>query len=338
MIDWLTLKTDISNLSPLTKERLERGQSRIVCVDPDGVVKWERSGRESVRSDSHQLTMELGGSLTIYGSPARVKTDRIDNVFGSGNPRECAERMISFLSENREVELPALENWTCTRIDVTHNYDMGSLHNVMEALAMLRHVEGGRYQVRTSAETVYWSPRSTRRSGKAYSKGAHMRYLEKNGRVFLAPDEMEAVQRLLRFELSLKRHYFKRTIRKPWYELTELEIDREHDTYFSELVGSVEVNEMTDIRQACIDAAIRIGSTSGAGRAAYLSWNTIRAVGYATWRGDSSKSTFYRHKRILREAGLSYADFNARNVVPIRRRSILIDQPVVSWADLLKAA
>jgi II/X family phage/plasmid replication protein len=338
MLDWLTLKTDITNLVPATLERLQQGQSRIFCVDSDGSVQWEKTGRDSVRSDSHQLTMELGSSLVLYGSPARIGSGRTDNVFGSGDPVDCASRMIGFLSEVRGVELPPLELWNCTRMDVTHNYDLGELANVRTALEMLRHVEGGRYQVRTSAETVYWSVRSTRRSGKAYSKGEHLAYLMKRGDIELTDAELSAAGRLLRLELSLKRHFFARAIRCPWWQLTEADLNQQHETYFGGLVGKVEISEMTDIREACIQASVRLGMTEGQGRACYLSWNTIRAVGFAAWRSDASKATFYRHKKILREAGLSYADFNARNVVPIRRRSIVLGQPVRSWSELLKAA
>jgi II/X family phage/plasmid replication protein len=223
-------------------------------------------------------------------------------------------------------------------MDVTHNYWLGDLTNVMTALSLLRHAEGGRYQVRTAAESVYWSQNSTRRSGKAYSKGAHMRFLAKRGRAFIEPDEFALVDGLLRLELSLRRHFFSRVIDKPWYLLTEKELNAEHEKYFAALVGRVEVSEMTDMRNACVEAALRLGLSEGQGRAAYLSWNTIRAVGFAVWRAESAKATMYRHKKILHEAGLSYGDFQARNVVPIRRRRIVLGEPVQSWAELRKVA
>ncbi len=338
MLDWLTLKVDICELNDYARERLQRSQSRIFCLDSDGSLVWERTGRKTVRSDSHQITMEMDSHFTIYGSPARVGLERVDNVFGSGDPVECAGRMIRFVEQCHGVQLPDYTKWKCTRMDVTHNYHLGELSNVLTALEMLRNVEGGRYQLQTSAETVYWSPRSTRRSGKAYAKGPHMQYLAKRGRAFLTPEEMHDVNGLLRLELSLKRHFFARTIGKPWFELSAAELEAEHEAYFAELVGKVEINEMSDMRQQCIEAAQRLGLTEGLGRAAYLSWNSIRSVGFATWKADTPKATFYRHKKIMQEAGLSYADFRARNVVPIRRRRIELDQPVRSWAELRQVA
>jgi len=338
MLDWLTLNTDISNLTECTRQRLKGSQFRMFCVTPEGELMWEKTQRKSVRSDSHKLTMEYGSRLMIYGSPARVGLNRIDNVFGSDEPIDCAKRMIDFIGMMEDVELPDYKQWNCTKMDVTHNYHVGSKVNVLSALEMLRNVEGGRYQVRTTAETVYWSSRSIVRSGKAYSKGVHMEYLAKSGKAFLTEEELELCMGLLRLELSLKRNYFNRTINKKWYELTVNELKTEHSKYFGELVGSVEVNEMTDIKQACIAASLRLGMTKGYGRAAYLSWNTIRSVGYMAWRTDMPRSTSYRHRKILREAGLSYADFAARNVVPLRCTRIELGQPVSSWAELRKCA
>ena len=339
MLDWLTLKIDVSKLDSVTFERLKQSQSVICCINPDGVIEWERKARDSVRSDSHKIQLEMGSDLMIYGSPARVGLKRLDNVFGSGDPIECATRMIEFVERIREVKLPDFREWKCTRMDVTQNYNMGDLVNVLTALEMLRHAEGGRYQVRTSAESVYWSQNSTFRKGKAYSKGAHMRYLAKRGRAFLDDFEIRACEKLLRLELTLARHFFSKTLKgRNWFDLSETELNEEHEKYFCELVGKVEVSEMTDMRKACIQAALRLGLSVGQGKAAYLSWNTIRAVGFAVWKSESARATFYRHKKILREAGLSYADFQARNIVPIRRRRVVLDQPVNSWAELLKAA
>lgn len=338
MLDWLTLKTDICNLNDDAREQLRASQSRILSINPDGVVEWEKLGRETVRSDSHQITVEVGGDLMIYGSPARVDTKRVDNVFGSGDPVECAKRMIGFVERVKGVQLPNYKMFKCTRMDVTHNYDMGSIENVIAALQLLRHCEGGRYQVQTSAETVYWSVRSTRRSGKAYSKGMHMEYLAKRGRSFLQAGEQIAVNRLLRLELQLKRHFFARAISKPWYELNEDDLNKEHSDYFGQFIGDVEVSEMTDMQKACIEAALRLGLTIGMGKAAYLSWNTIRAVGSAEWKANTAKATMYRHLKIMKAAGLCYADFRARNVFPIRKRRVVLDKPVASWADLMKVA
>lgn len=338
MIDWLTLKLPREQIPDHAHSVLQSKQSMIMCIDPSGEINWMRPDRKAIRSDSHQVMVEMVGDLLIYGSPARVGLKSIDNVFGSGDPLECAQRMLDFVCMVEKIDLPAANNWSCTRMDVTLNFDLGTIDNVLSALEMLRHVEGGRYQVRTTAETVYWSPRSAYRSGKAYSKGTHMRYLASRDRAFLTDDQLNACDRLLRLELKLARHFWKKQAIKPWHEYTQAELEIEHDKYFSALVGGVEVNEMTDFEELLKITAVRLGYKEGQGKQAALSWCCIRTDGYQYWRERCAKSTFYRHKKILFAAGLSYGDFAARNVVSIRKRRIVIEQPVCSWADLLKAA
>jgi II/X family phage/plasmid replication protein len=78
--------------------------------------------------------------------------------------------------------------------------------------------------------------------------------------------------------------------------------------------------------------------SAGYGKSAFASWQWIRASGFSDWRDGMTRSTFYKHLKILQGAGLSYADFQGRKVVPIRRRRIVLDQPVKSWAELRRAA
>ena len=44
------------------------------------------------------------------------------------------------------------------------------------------------------------------------------------------------------------------------------------------------------------------------------------------------------HKRLLFEIGLTWADLQCLNCVPLRRRSIEIGSPVHSWCELREAA
>jgi len=338
MIDWITLKLANDKIPDKARSALASDQSFIMQIAPDGSITWMRPCRESVRSDSHQITVELIGDLMIYGSPARVGLQRVDNVFGSGDPVECANRMIQFVCMVKDIQLPDCTEWTCSRMDITHNYDLGDLVNVKTALEMLRHVEGGRYQVKTKAESVYWSERSTFRSGKAYSKGMHMAYLAQRGRAFLDAQELILCQALLRLEMKLARHFWKRQAKKAWYLYTENELDLEHDRYFGKLVGDVEVTENMDMQDRMIKAALELGFKEGQGKQAAMSWAVIRSEGYQYWRDHCASRTYYRHQKIMRQAGLSFGDFAARNVIPIRRRRIVLSNPVRCWADLRKAA
>ncbi|KAA9131963.1 hypothetical protein F3N42_07255 [Marinihelvus fidelis] len=337
MIDWLTLVCPGEIVSPEVRDQLTREVGMVMKVDATGEISWMKPERKSVRSDSHQLTVEMGADLRVYGSPARVGLIRTDNVFGSGDIEECARRMINFVRNVERVELPHYKRWKLKKLDITHNYDLGNLTNVKTALEMLRHVQGDRYQVNTSAESVYWSKNSTVRSGKAYAKGPHLRHLKKKGTAGVSDQEIEACDRLLRLELQLRRHFWDR-LERDWWTVTESELDRYHSDYFGRLVGDVVIDEKTDMEKACIAAAIRLGMTEGYGKAAAMAWCVIRSEGFQFWQDKTPRSTMFKHKKILREAGLSYADFAARNVVPIRRRRVILNAPVKSWGELMKTA
>lgn len=336
MIDWLTLKIDGTRLEPETIQRLRSLSGRVIKVDAQGTVEWESAARENIRSDSHQVTICMGGELTICGSPARVMGT--SNVFGSGDIRECARAMLAFVRCRVNVSLPDIQSWRCTRVDVTHNYDLLSAANVRAALLSLRHAEGGRYQLRTAAESVYWSVRSQVRSGKAYAKGPHLEYQMRKGAVDLSADELALAHRLLRLELSLRSQFWREHAAKVWHEYSEHELDRLHEVYFAALVGSVEVTEMSCVQQRCVDVAIAQGRTEGQGKAAYAYWCLIQSEGIERSRELTAKTTHYRHIKILRAAGLSWADFQARRVVQLRRTPMVLAEPVRSWSDLRAAA
>ncbi len=336
MIDWLTLKVDAMALGQEQRDRLRSQTGRVVKISPTGEVEWETAARESIRSDSHQVTVCMGGELTVSGSPARVLGT--SNVFGSGDIRECAAAMLRFVSVQVGVTLPHLEAWRVTRADVTHNYDLGSLANVRQALLSLRHAEGGRYQLRTAAESVYWSVRSQLRSGKAYAKGPHVEYQHKKGQVELSQDELQLAGRLLRLELSLRSQWWRERSNQQWHTYSEGQLDELHAEYFAPLVGKVEVSDMRSVCDQVIEAAKRLGYTEGKGKAAYAHWLAICDVGLEHVRDLTARATHYRHLKVLREAGLSFSDFQARRVVPFRRSALVLAQPVRCWDELRRIA
>lgn len=336
VLDWLTLKVDGTALGQEQRDRLRARTGRVIKLSPSGEIEWEAASREAIRSDSHQVTVCVGSEVTVAGSPARVLGT--SNVFGSGDIRDCAAAMLRFVSVQVGITLPQLEAWRVTRVDVTHNYDLGSLANVRQALLSLRHAEGGRYQLRTAAESVYWSVRSQLRSGKAYAKGPHLEYQTKKGQVELTDDELQLASRLLRLELSLRSQWWRERSGKQWHAFSEAELDVLHESYFAPLVGKVEVSDMASVSSQVIEAAQRLGLSEGQGKAAYKYWLGICDIGLEHSRELTPRATHYRHVKVLREAGLSFSDFQARRVVPFRRSALVLAQPVRSWDELRRIA
>lgn len=334
MIDWLTLSIPTTSIPAETLASLSEGQDRLIRVGGDGLIRWEKPCHVDRRSDSHRLTISLGSYLTIMGTPARIFSRFNDNVFGPDDIQQCALAMINTVS-NEYGQVPHPKHWRLTRLDYTYNYFLGSPDNVRQALEALRCTEGGRYQVRTDAETIYWSPKSAFRSGKAYAKGPHVVYQQKRSISALPTEHVQATNSLLRLELSLRRHYWSRQAKKRWYEYTPDDFKQAHNDYFSKLIGNLTVSIQSDLQKHIRQTAVDNGYTKTQGTAAYSTWLLIKEMGHAHVRQTMARSTYYRHKKILLAAGLSYTDFSNQKVVPIRSETITLGDPVNSWNELL---
>ncbi|MBL1142718.1 MAG: hypothetical protein HND53_11870 [Proteobacteria bacterium] len=325
MIDWLTLKLDASLLSPEVRNIFRQKQDMILRLSPEGEKIWEIPARTAIRSDSHQVVARMGSDLEILGSPARVMHS--NNVFGSSNIIECFNAMREFICKELEIILPSKpEVWRLTRADITENYLLDSLTEVKQALNYLRHAEGGRYQIRTTAESVYWSPKSRLRSGKAYAKGPHLDYQLNKKQITITPEQLEIAQRILRLELSLKSQFWRDRSLKPWYDYKDSELRQIHNDYFSQFIGHVELAQNDDI----LDKLNSI-TTQGQAFAAYRTWKLIKSDGMESARSLMPKSSWYRHKKLLNKAGLSWADFNNANIVKLEKRTILLNNPIEKW-------
>jgi II/X family phage/plasmid replication protein len=331
MIDWLTLRLSLDYFDMSTREQLRASSARICRIEPTGEIAWEIAARERLRSDTHSLTVRVGGDVEISGSPARL--GQSNNVFGTGDILDCFSRMVSWASECMKLALPLNpELWRVTRVDVTHNYDLGDAASVRQALNYLRHAEGGRYQVKTSSESVYWSPKSRLRAGKAYHKGPHVRYQVEREQAELTDAQLALCDRILRLELRLGGQYWRERVDKKWYQWTEAEFDDVHREYFEKFIGDVEIAQVDDV----LEKLKEVAPTEGQALAAYRTWLLVQERGLESARLLLPKNTFYRHKRVLNAAGLSWADFQARNIVPFRRKTIVLGDPVRSWEDFKK--
>ncbi len=337
LIDWVTARIPLELLSPESREKALLLGDRIARYCPvTGNVRYETSAWESIRSDSHQISVKVGASgFSIMGSPARVTGDG-DAVFGSGASARldlpaCVDAMRVFVQAQTGIALPAdISLWIVTRVDVTGNLLLGSLEQVRDALRILRDCEGGRYRVSQQAgDTVYWSHSSKMRSGKAYAKGPHLSYLMQTpkytGRQYSSAD-IEAASSLLRLELKLGREFFSRT---DWQQMTPDNLTAQWQDYFSRMIGDSEVKTDTDLKARILAAA----ETEGRGKAAYGCWLLIQSEGWERARESFNKATWYRHLKVLRASGLGDADISAGRVVPLRRR-IFEARLVTNWRDL----
>lgn len=333
MIDWLTLKLERPErfFQPCELEALVHRSGKVLALDADGQIQWIKNQRESIRSDSHQLVVEYNGvAFLLHGSPARVIQG--NNVFGSGNITKCFNDMVSFASDHIGMQLPTDPKvWKATRVDYTHNYDMGGHAEVQQVLSILRVAERRGYKPDYYKSSVYWGAGSALVTMKAYHKGPHLEYQYKKNQATATLEEIFEAHRLLRLELSLKAQYWRERAKKPWYEHTEQDFNEIHESYFSQVIGSMEVSQMDyDIKETIIAAA----PTKGRGESAFRTWMIIRQIGFELAKESMNHNTFRIHLRYLKAAGLSEADLRAGNVLPFRRKPVILGAPVHSWQEL----
>lgn len=338
LIDWVTCRVPLLDLSEPVRDALRVFGDRIVRYCPkSGEVRYETSAWESIRSDSHQITIRVGSDLWVQGSPCRVLADGC-SVFGTGpaadlDLRGCVSAITRFVAVKFGLILPPASAWTVTRVDVTGNLQLDSLADVRAALAILRNCEGGRYRVSQQAgDTVYWSNKSKLRSGKAYAKGPHLTYLMRladyTGKRY-TPDDIAAANRLLRLELALRREFWSRN---NWLDATPEFLKTQWEDYFKRMIGDADMAK-TDLKTSVIDAALALGKTENMGKAAYACWCVIKSNGWEQARDMHSKTTWYRHLQILRAAGLGDSDISTGQVVQLRRK-VMEAQLVTCWRDL----
>ena len=355
LIDWLTARVSLDHLTPEGREAALLLGDRISRFCPrTGEIRYESSAWDSIRSDTHQITLRVTGSeFWIQGSPARVTGDGCA-VFGSGASARlslggCLDAMRLFVQQQTGVALPPdLTLWHVSRVDVTGNLFLSSLSEVHDSLRILRDCEGGRYRVSQQAgDTVYWSHKSKLIIGKAYAKGPHLLYMLKQktytGRPY-SLEEIELANCLLRLELKLGREFFQR---HDWRTLTPENLIAEWRRYFERMIGGCEVMNDAKLHERIVSAALTVQikkdkdgapvyASQAMGRAALGCWVMIQQNGWERARNFYTKTTWYRHLKILRAAGLGDADISAGQVVAIRRK-VFEARLIQSWAEL-KAA
>lgn len=334
LIDFITAWVDLSAFEDADRERLRSHGERIQKYNPrTGEVSWEVSTWNSIRSDSHQISLRVSGDrLWFKGSPARVIGDgaaRALDLLG------CVGQMLGFVGESLGVKAPDPQLLEVRRVDITSMLLLDSLSNVRQGLAVLRNCEGGRYRVSQQAgDTVYWSHGSRLKSGKAYAKGPHLRQAQQKreygGRSY-SEAELTAVDRCLRLELTLGSQWWRERVGRPWWQVTADDLRACHHEYFGRMLGDVGVTEMN------IEDRVRaVAATEGQTKAAVSTWALIGKFGWEKARDMTSRRTWYRNLKVLRMAGLADADLSAGNVVPFRRRLIEC-QAVNSWPELMAA-
>jgi hypothetical protein len=135
----------------------------------------------------------------------------------------------------------------------------------------------------------------------------------------------------MRSELTLKSKYCKRHNVKNW---APFQLSNQWVEFMHKIIGTSDLRGSTDydLKRRVYLAA----PTEGQGKAAWSLWCIIKAYGWQQAKDDTTKSTFYRSMRILRDAGLGDADLSAGQVVPLRRENLTVGL-CTGWDQIMAA-
>lgn len=341
MIDWLTCRLDGALLAQNVRDEIRTNSSRILKIDASGKLEWEAAGREVIKSDSHQVVVRFGTHLEIMGSPARVNSG--NNVFGKLDIVECWQDMVRFVQRHYGIVFPLKkEQWKITRIDVTQNYDMGSLENVYQAIEALKVTKAGRQEASPYSHGVIWGKGSKYYNGKSYAKGADLRRNVKRKKAFCTEEELDLADRILRLEYSIRRQRMDELadMGAKWWNFSPEFLVGEHAKYFDKFLSTLEVTEVDDIFEK-IMSSVGEGpdkiKTRAQAQQAYDCYLRCKQFGRHKAQAMYTNRTWYRHLKNLRLAGIKQIDLQLNNVVTLKARRLVLDQPVSCWADLKTA-
>lgn len=347
LIDWMTLRFPLTKkLGEVLHARIMANMGHMTKVTPDGVLEWVKGvpDWDAIRSDSVGLYWSVTSDgkfdyLTIGGSPSSQQNNGV-NVFGSLSIEQGAKTLIRSAGSALDAILPDWKQWDCRRLDITANYDMGNSAQVKQALKLLLGTDAPRRRTnsdKAGGDSVYWNPSSTLRKGKAYHKGAHLRFQARKGNIELSEELHLLADNLLRLELTLGSQWFRRFADKlNWREFTPEFLTAEHHNFFSSLIGGGGL-EVKDMGTLLLELE-KVAPSKGQALAAHRTWALIKSIGYTQTKDSMPKATFSRHMQSLRSAGLSSADLCAGVVIPFRTKTLLLGEPVLSWDEIRRAA
>jgi II/X family phage/plasmid replication protein len=283
---------------------------RISCT-----VKRERwvSERITRRTDNHRNLTYLEPCppyVEVEGSAHKAMLGH-NLEGGSSDPQAVCGWFIDFLAAGLGVELPPAAVWEVRRLDVAEVYalDYAACEGYIRGLSMADYPR--RKILRYGSETVFF-PGSTS-AIKAYHKGPEFtKHDRPRLRGVVSSEVLAALQwranELLRVEVEIKARKLDTDFYGPPTvgQLTESYITDLYDREVAKMLREGEtVSEIVRTSEAVLERLYGHYSPARA-TALYGTWLRFSAHGEQVTKRKMKKPTFYRHRKELSEAGVSW--------------------------------
>lgn len=359
MIDKLTLrcsfKRTLRDKSSLRLELEHLGVPLQQSLDRDGQIINTRHSWESIPSSFSGMAFKIFDLrhtkfddfyIVIKCSPAKLMYGQ--NIYGSSDLVECAFFMINFLHKNYPLLEKYLdfESWILEDIDITYFSRADSNTEAMQFINALSNVSHGQTKSRTGYNgTAYFGQKNSKlKKIKVYAKHPEtLEILKKNPAIEAVIDEslLEFAVGMVRWEVTLYRRYLER--KGLSCKLSDLiennSLSKENLITFwtgatKGLFKSLEGKEMkiandNEVKELLRAKFSKVGKTGKvsyvAADSAFMTYQFLKMNGWLGVKSSFSNDKFYRHIRMLTEAGLSRAylqnlnGIDKSNVIPFIR-------------------
>lgn len=229
-------------------------------------------------------------------------------------------------------DVPPIDDWEVDRIDWAEAWDLGSWETVRELLASMNNAVYPRRKPRRYGLETLMFPGSSR-TLKFYHKGPefgkHTAKLLKGHLPFADVEKLQAkANRLLRVELGIKKRELERASGQFLVrDLRSFDVAAVHRRELATVLREGE-SEMRTVRKAD-DVVTRLSALYGPAKSSALvaTWMSLAAWGEERTRSRMTRPTWYRHRKALQDAGVSWTGTDVR----ILARPVLPDGPLLPW-------
>ena len=284
----------------------------IVQYDPAGIPRFERNQSASIEGsyDSRLRVGCDGFRVSISGNVGRFS--RQNNLYNYNweFTKKALNRIllnIGFPAFTASTGVEGQQNFkrgaVVSRLDITCNYGCGNELRARAVIASLTEKSISRMKKGNSGdESVWWA--NTRHMLKAYIKHLEMKH---HGISEEDPSYMHAVENaIVRVELELKKRTLSELNLNDWADITQQKLEKlfhENTTLIQNIDADSDIFTLETLPPKS-----RIYAS------AWLDGRDVRAI--------TSRATFFRQAKILREHGIDISEIKNVKKLPVKTRFI----------------
>lgn len=240
------------------------------------------------------------------------------NVFGGPTDfQKSAQWLVKLIQDFAEIELPLALDWLVRRIDKAECFDLGSFEAVQSWVGGMNHCSFPRRKVsKHGLESIYVA--GTKTTVKSYHKGPEFsKHDRKRLFKFLSPKVVNDLQisanNTLRIEVEIKSKKLRELFegRLPCVkEITHDFLDKIYDKEVFKLLREAQDDDVKEIYRTTDSVLNRLNDVypdqKRLARSLYTTWLNLATNGEDKVKLVMSKPVFYRHRKLLIEANVSW--------------------------------